>query len=180
MKQAAQIHEVDQIHKLREALTRFKVQADGALGVAQMEIQRTLMALDQLLDHWQAEIHRCHEDVNRARSDLGFHRSLHKGEHVGETELQMRVKKAQARLRHAEEKFKLTQRWQRLVPQAIHNYEGPARSLGGFLDTELRKALVVLDNQTAALEAYLALHPMESEPVTAPPANKETTEEEPS
>src|SRR5579884_2478157 len=137
MSQPAQIHEIDQVHKLREALARLKQQADGALGSAQAEIQRRVQALDERLAHWQAEVRRQADEVQRARHDLGFHRSLYEGQHVGETELQVRLKKAQQRLREAEEKVKSTQRWQRLLPQAIQDYAGPARALSGFLDTEL-------------------------------------------
>lgn len=164
MSQSAQLHEVDRLHKLREALARFKMQADGALGVARSQIQRAVDAIDHQLDYWKAEANRRHENVVRARADLGFHRSLHKGEHVGETELQLRLKVAQQRLREAEEKIQCTRRWQRSVPQAVNDYQGPARQLSGFLDTELRKALAILDTQTAALEAYLTLTSGNPEP----------------
>jgi hypothetical protein len=167
MSDAAQLHEVDQLGKLRDALARFKMQADGALGTAQAQIQRVLETIDRQLDYWRGEVNRRTEDVARARADLGFHRSLHKGEHVGETDLQLRFKVAQQRLREAEEKVQCTTRWQRKAPQAIHDYEGPARHLSGFLDTELRKALAVLDNQVASLEAYLTLTP--DEPKTPAP-----------
>jgi len=167
MDQAAQIHAIDRLRDLRDALAKFKMQAQGSLGSADMEIQRAVQNLDNLETHWQAQIHHWHEEVNRARSALGFHRSLYKGEHVGETELQVRLKKAQERLHGAEERLQKTRRWQRLLPQAVNEYLGPARQLGAFLDTELRRALALLEKQSATLEAYVELLPADASPLAS-------------
>ena len=68
-----------------------------------------------------------------------------------------RFKGAQRRLQEAEARVELVRRWQQTLPQAILEYQGPARQLAGFLDTDLKKALVVLDNKISALEAYAAV-----------------------
>ena len=48
-------------------------------------------------------------------------------------------------------------RWQRELPELVKDFEGPARGLSGFLEADLRQALVVLENKIAALEAYVSI-----------------------
>ena len=66
-------------------------------------------------------------------------------------------------VRHAEEKLATTKRWLRDLPTYLKEYEGPARGLGGFLETEVRQAGVLLDNKVAALLAYLSVAAPEKE-----------------
>ena len=56
-----------------------------------------------------------------------------------------------------------------------------SRSLSGFLESDLRQSLVLLQNRVASLEAYLAIGTShETTPVSAPQKVVEPPAEEPS
>ena len=158
MRQTARVESVEALEVLRAALAKFAVAAQGALGSAAAEIQRTLAWLDSQRKHLQAQVLRRQEEVLRAKSELAQRRWGHdKGQGRGATEQEIALKKAQHRLREAEEKVAAVRRWQRLLPDAIKEYEGPARQLGGMVDADLRHSLALLDKGIAALEAYTSL-----------------------
>jgi chromosome segregation ATPase len=159
MNQSAQVHSTEKLQELHAALARFRVQGQSALDNAAREIQRTLDTLHDLLRHWQGAVHERREDVNRARAALSHYRGLHRGEHVGGSELEAQLHTAQRLVREAEARVDKVRHWQRYLPEAIRDYEGPARQLAAFLDTDLRQALAVLEGKIASLASYLAVTP---------------------
>ena len=73
------------------------------------------------------------------------------------TEQEKALQLAQARLAHAEDKVENCRRWLRLLPEAIIDYEGPARQLSGILEADMPKADSLLENKIRALEEYVQL-----------------------
>jgi chromosome segregation ATPase len=154
----ARIESVEVLQTFRDALAEFGVAAQGALGSAASEIQHTLDELRDRLSWWQAQVNRRQEEVGRAKADLAQKRwSTDKGVGRGTTEQEIALEKAKRALREAEAKVETIRRWQRLLPEAIKEYEGPARQLGGMVDTNLRHSLAILDTRIEALEAYTTL-----------------------
>jgi chromosome segregation ATPase len=157
MSSSAGVLSIERLERLREALARFANAGQTALGLADMEIRRATENLEDRLRHWQHQLARCREEMARARSALAYARAVHEGKSVGCVEQEMDLRKAQEQVRHAEEKLAATKRWLRDLPTYLKEYEGPARSLGGFLETDLRQAGILLDNKVAALRAYLTV-----------------------
>jgi hypothetical protein len=158
---SAKIQDVDSLRELHAALAKFGVQAQSALDSANSEIRRALSFLERQQAFWRQEVIRRQEELNRARADLSRHRWIHDGERVGGSEKEMLVHRARELLREAEAKVEMVRRWQRLLPQAIADFEGPGRRLAGMLEADLRGSLAWLESRSAALESYLALHPPE-------------------
>jgi len=177
MNQSAQVHATEKLQDLHAVLARFRVQAQGALDNAGREIQRTLDALHDALRYWQGTVHQRREDVNRARAALSHYRGIHGGEHVGDSELELQLHAAQRLLRDAEDRVDKVRQWQRFLPEAIRDCEGPARQLAAFLDTDLRQALAVLEGKIASLAAYLALTPPSPEKVSPDLSNRTAAKE---
>jgi chromosome segregation ATPase len=170
MSQSARVHSIDAIKALHAALARFGPEAREALGSAEIEIRRVCDYLQDQLKYWQRQVERRQEDVNRARSDLAHARAIRQGERSGYVEQEIALRKAQARLREAEEKVVVCRRWILHLPQAINEYEGPARRLAGLLDADLKQGLAVLENKINVLEAYMALEAADApSPPPAPP-----------
>lgn len=167
MSQSARVGSLDALKALHSALARYGPEALEALGSAEMEIRRAFDYLHNQLKHWQRQAEKHHEDVNRARSDLAHARALRQGERSGCVEQEIALRKAQNRLREAEEKVVAVKRWLLHLPQAVNEYEGPARRLGGFLDTNLKQALALLNRKIDILEAYMAVQT--AEPPASPP-----------
>lgn len=164
MSQSAQVNSLDALKALHAALAGYIPEAREALGAAEIEIRRVFDYLEGQLKHWQRQVDRRREDVNRARADLVHARALRQGERSGYVEQEIALTKAQNRLREAEEKVVVVKRWLLRLPQAIHEYEGPARRLAGLLDADLKRGLTVLDNKIAVLEAYTAVQIAEPPP----------------
>ena len=157
MSQSARVSSLDALKALHASLARYGPEAQEALGAADIEIRRVFDFLHDQLKHWQRQVEKRQEDVNRARGDLAHARAMRKGERSGYVEQEIALRKAQVRLREAEDKVVVTKRWLLHLPQAVNEYEGPARRLGGLLDADLKQGLAVLENKIAILEAYMAV-----------------------
>jgi hypothetical protein len=154
MNPSAQVYSLDRLKRLHEALSRFANDAQTALGVADRAIRHIDETLDERLTYWQQQVNRRREEVGQARSALAHARALHDGSTVGCIEQELAVRKAQDRLREAEEKVVIVRRWQRELPTFAKDYDGPSRGLTGFIESDLRRAIVLLENKIATLEAY--------------------------
>jgi chromosome segregation ATPase len=174
MSQSARVSSIEALKALHAALVRLGPEAREALGAAEIEIRRVLDYLHDQLKHWQHQVEKRQEDVNRARSDLAHARAIRQGEKSGYVEQEIALRKAQVRLREAEEKVVVVRRWLLHLPQAISEYEGPARRLAGLLDADLKQGFAVLENKINVLEAYAALE------VPDAPASAQATPQPPS
>jgi hypothetical protein len=191
MSASAQVHSIDLLKRFHAVLTRFGVDAQTALGSAGMELIRVENTIVERLKYWQQQAIKRQEEVAQARSALSHARALAESRRTGCVEQELALRKAQERLREAEGKVVTTKRWLRDLPECVKEYEGPARSLSGFLEADLRQALVLLENKIATLEAYLAIaashdtarpttQPASIAPTPAPDAGtKEETRESP-
>jgi chromosome segregation ATPase len=157
MSQSARVSSLDALKALHAALARFGPEAREALGAAEIEIRRVFDYLDQQLKHWQRQVEKRQENVNRARSDLAHARALRQGERSGYVEQEIALRKARMLLQEAEEKVIAVKRWLLHLPQAVSEYEGPARRLAGMLDADLKQGITILENKIIILEAYTAL-----------------------
>jgi len=158
MSQSAHVHSIDAVKAFREALCRFGVDAQAALASADHEVRRTFDGLQARLEYWQRRVRECQEEVTRAKTALIQRRWGHDhGKGPVTTEAELALRHAQERLREAEAKIETVRRWQRLLPREVHEYQGPARQLAGWLEANLRHSTAILGTRIAALEAYAAL-----------------------
>jgi hypothetical protein len=168
MNPSAHVGSIDALQALHDALATFGPEGQEALGAAEMEIRRVLDSLQVQLKNWQRQVEKRQEDVNRARADLAYKRSLNRGENRACSEQELLLRKAQDRLREAEEKVRVTRHWVMILPQHIHEYQGHARRLAGLLDTDLKRGLTTLQNKINVLLAYTAVRPSVEAPPVAP------------
>jgi hypothetical protein len=180
MSQSAQVQSLDHLTHLHDVLARFGVTAQECLGLASMEVRHVHEALDERLRYWRQQTERRHEDVARARAALSHARAFNQGQRAGCEEEELTLRKAQERLRYAEEKVATVKRWQRELPEITKDFEGRARGLAGFLDSDLRRALVLLQNKVNTLEAYLSPPPGPAAPAAPAKAVTPPPSEEPS
>ena len=173
MSASAKIHSIDLLKHLHEVLARFGVDAQTALGSAVLEILRVQNTLEEKLKYWQQQGFKRQEEMNQARAALSHARIMHEGKSTGCVEQEIALRKAQERVREAEAKFATTRRWLRELPNVIKEEEGPARALSGFLETNLRQGIVLLENKIASLEAYFAIVSGNTEPARARPGSEQ-------
>jgi hypothetical protein len=162
MNPSAHITSYEALPRLHDALAKFAAKGQEALAVADAETRSAVDKVRERLLYWQRQVSRCNEEVNKARSDLVFRRSLNKdGKRTGCAEQEIALARAQQRLREAEEKIVVCRRWLTHLPEAIQEFQRLARQLAGTLDADMKVSLTILQNKIAALEAYADL--------TAPP-----------
>ncbi len=165
MSQSARVESLDALKEFRADLVTFGVDAQEALAAADLEIQRTLDGLEQQLKLWQAELRRRQDELLRAKAQLSQKQwGAREPRAAGTTEAEMAVRKAQERVREAEAKIETVKRWLMHLPREIAEYQGPVRRLGGWLESELKQGVALLERRVASLEAYLtpAAPPAES------------------
>jgi hypothetical protein len=180
MSQSAQVQSIDALKAFREALCTFGVDAQAALCSAESEIRRVLDFLHAQQQYWQHQVREREEEVTRAKTVLIQRRWGHtEGKGPGTTEAEMALRKAKYRLQEAEEKVQAVRRWLQQLPQPLLEYEGHARQLSGWLESDLRQGLAVLDQKLDALDAYVHLGAGPA-PGAAPPATPAPTEGGPS
>jgi hypothetical protein len=167
MNPSAHITSYEALPRLHDALVKFGAKGQEALATADAECRHALDKVRERLQHWQRQVNRCNEEVNKARSDLVFRRSLNKDhQRTGCVEQEIALAKAQQRLREAEEKVVVCRRWLTHLPEVIQEFERPARQLAGALDGDMKVSLAIIQAKIAALEAYAGLN--------APPGNNGT------
>ncbi len=157
MAQAARVTSVEALERLCDALAKFGQEGQEALATAQGEARRGLDAVKGRLEFWMREVNRLQEEVNRARSDLAHSRALKGESRSGTVEQEIALNRARQRLREAEEKVAVCRRWMIHLPDAIEEFEGPARQLAGMLDADLKVSLARLRDKIATLHAYASL-----------------------
>lgn len=160
MARTARVHSVETVERFRTALCEFAKEAKDALAAADMHIFRTLDWLVDQAKYWQHQIRVRQEEVVRAKNELNSRKNMGKeGRGPGTTDQEKALRKAEARLKEAEEKLRNCRRWQPLLQHAVQEYQGPTRALAGAVDIDLAQAIALLRQKLDALEAYLALAP---------------------
>jgi ribosomal protein S20 len=125
-----------------------------------MEIRRGHDWLEAQLALWKTEIRKAEEGVHAAKADLVRRKMMHLGDRPPDTtEQEKALRKAQARLAHAEEKRDNVKAWIRKLPEAVEEYDGQARPFQDVLDHELAKMVAILEQKIAALEEYQRINP---------------------
>ena len=167
MSESAQVASIDALREFRAKLCEFGVDALESLAAVELELRHMDDWLAERLKYWQLQLRDRGEDLARAKAALVRHKWGSKdGKGVGTTEVEMDVKKAKRRIEEAEAKIEITKRWQRDLPKAVHEYDGPARQLSGYLESDLKQVLAMLDRMATSLEAYVA--------ISAPPGGAPT------
>jgi multidrug resistance efflux pump len=156
----AHVASIEGLASWKDALGVFAAEGRDALVAVELEIRRTMDWLDSQLKLWQVEIRKAEELVHQARTELNRRKMLPiMGRPPDCTEQEKALRRAQARLAHAEEKLETCRRWVPRLRQAVEEYQGTARPLTGWLEHDLPRACAVLEQRIAALKAYVGTAP---------------------
>jgi hypothetical protein len=160
MTRTARVTSIETVRDFRAHLIEFGTKARDTLSAIEMQIRRTVDWLGERQKYWHHEIKVRQEEVTRAKIELEQRKNMGKdGRGPGTADHEKYLRKAQARLKEAEDKVASCKRWQPLLEHAVREYHGPARGLSGALETDLVQALALLERKLTALESYLALAP---------------------
>jgi chromosome segregation ATPase len=156
----AQVHAVERLADFKAALQIFADKAKDAMSGNQMQIRRSHDWLESQLAQWKAEIRRAEEAVFQAKQELNRRKMMRISDRPPDTTSQEKdLRKAQARLAHAEEKHDATKGWLRQLPDDVKDYDGMSRPFQDALELDLVKMVQFIEQKIAALEAYQQINP---------------------
>ena len=157
---SAQVHAVERLSDFKAALQMFADKAKDAMSGNQMQIRRSLDWLESQLQSWTTEIRKAEEAVFQAKQELARRKMMRISDRPPDTTAQEKeLRKAQARLAHAEEKRDNTKAWLRRLPDEVDDYDGQARPFQDTLELDVVKMLTFLEQKIAALEEYRRINP---------------------
>ena len=159
MADQADVRSIDAVLEWHAALTNYGHTLAEAMSGVEVEIHRANEWLHEQLVRWQRAIRDCEDEVVQAKAELAARRFPGFDGRMPDTSTQEKnLRKAKARLEHAEEKVLVIRSWIGKLPKAIDEvYRGPAHRLVNFLEAELPRGLALLDRRIAGLESYAGL-----------------------
>ncbi len=160
MSGGAHVDSFEAVREFRAAVATFADEARDALATYDLELGRTL---EWLLSHqpqaWQQEVRKAEEAVRVAKIELGRCRSqkLPGGGEPSCMEEKKLLERAKRRQQFAEEKLLVTRKWGQTFNRDATQYTSQASQLGDLFDSDLPRALALLDRVLLTLEAYANL-----------------------
>jgi hypothetical protein len=160
MKPPARVTSLDLLRDFRAALATFKTDGQDALTAIALDVRRAFDWLTERRQFWLRTVRECHDEVVHAKAELARKQVFLPGERQPDTTQEVKaLRRALARLAHAEEQVEKCRRWEPTLRRAADEYEGPARQLAGLLEADVPKALSLLERLVATLEEYVAVAP---------------------
>jgi DNA repair exonuclease SbcCD ATPase subunit len=174
MSQGAKVTSIQTVERFKEVLCEFGVDGQDALSAVDLQLRRAHDWLKQKAQYWQKEIRERHDALLKAKIELDQRKYENRdGRGRGTSEPEKNLRRAQERLKEAEQKLANCKKWAPQFEHALREYQGPARVLSGSLETDLKMAVALLNQKLEALDAYLKLNP----PPTSAPIGTESAAE---
>ncbi|SRR5579885_2383502 len=154
--------DVSSIHALRDwlaAMAAYRSDVAESLAGIRIEIRRGLEWVSEQLALWQRAVRDCEEEVTQAKAELAARKFPGWDGRMPDTTVQEKnLRRAKARLEHAEEQVKKCRSWLSRLPKLIEEaFTGHGHRLELFLEGDLARGLAVLDRRLDALERYAGL-----------------------
>jgi hypothetical protein len=174
MTPGADVQAIDALQDWHNALCVFRTEANESLSSIALEIRRAFDWIEDELRSWKQEVRDAEEDVLRAKAELAQRRTPDYSGRVPDTSVQEEnLGRAKRRLQFAEDQIDICRKWLVQLPKMVsEEYEGTARRLGNFLESDLASAIARLSARIDRLHAYTAVQPTGS---TVPPPSPEAT-----
>jgi hypothetical protein len=177
MSQSAQVTSVEAVRDFRGSLLVFCEEVRQALAAIQLEAHHTIeWLLRDQLSRWQRAMRDRHEEVVQAKAELS-RKQISKtvgGQRPDCAEEVKAVRRAQERLREAEEKVASCKQWGgHLLPRALDEFRGPAQQLAGLVQGQPPHMVAFLESALAHLDSYVQrVAPPGQRPAAAPAAGE--------
>jgi len=170
----ARVSDIKALSDFRPALVRFKEETERSLMGSEADAAKVLSWLQrERLPHWKRQIRVRSEEAARANTKLIEQTSAETPR--PSVEARKAYEHAKARVREAEEKLELTQRWVRKLQQEIDRYRAAVQPMASIARADMISAVSRIDAHISALDAYTATKAPES---STGPGESETELEE--
>ena len=180
MKGSAKVTSCEAVAEFRPALIAYAARIRDVLDILSVEVGRAQEWIEgDRGRHWPEQVRRGWDDVSRARIALAQCRANKVGDHEPSCyEEQMELRKAEQRLRHAEDRVEAVRHWRRTIHHEVDEFRATLAPLRRLLEADVPEAVAELDRLLAALERYLRVAPPARDlaPAADPPAEERTPE----
>lgn len=177
---AADVRDIDALREWLAALATYRSDANEALTALRVEINRGVEWVNEQYHQWQRSIRRFDDAVVQAKADLAAKKFPDVNGRMPDTTVEERnLRRAVAKLEHAEEQVKRCRRWMTELPKLVDEvFHGPAQRLANLLDIDVPRGAAVLERRAEAIERYAELRTdySASAPLSPPPPPPTPTE----
>lgn len=155
----ADVRDIDVLREWLAALATYRSEAGEALVGLRVEIGRGIEWVNEQLHLWQRSIRKFDDAVVQAKAELAAKRFPDFNGRMPDTTVEERnLRRAVARLEHAQEQVVVCRRWLTALPKVVDEvFHGPAQRLANLLEADLPRGAAVLDRRIDALERYANL-----------------------
>jgi hypothetical protein len=158
---SADVRSIAALRDWHANLTTYGETLAEAMAGVELEIRRGLDWLADQQGLWQRAVRECEEEVTQAKADLAARKFTGWDGREPDTSVQEKaLRRAKARLEHAEDQVAKIRGWIARLPKVIDEvYRGPAHRLVNLLEADLPRGLADLARRVAALESYAGERP---------------------
>ena len=158
---SANIRDIQVVREFRAALLEFIDEANSALEVMSMELQRAMAWIEQDRPHyWTNQVRRGFDLVSETRSALDrCQLRTVEGQRSSCIEEKQNFAKAKTRLQHCHEQIENVKRWSVKLRHEGNEFRGRLAGLKRLIDSDLPKACALLEQTAEVLERYAELPP---------------------
>lgn len=152
----ADVRSIPALHDWLGAMAAYRDAAADAVAGINQEVRRGYDWIDQQASQWQKAVRDCQEEVTQAKAELAARKFPGWDGKMPDTTLQERnLRRARARLEHAEDKVAACRKWAATLPKLVdETYGGAGHRLSTLLDVDVARGLAVLGRRLDALERY--------------------------
>jgi hypothetical protein len=156
MNGGADVRAIDALREWLAALAVFQHEAGEALAGVAMEIRRGIDWVAQQQDHWQRAVREREEAVVQAKAELAGRKFPNWDGRMPDTTVQERnLRRAVARLEHAQDQVALCRKWVIGLPRMIEEtYSGAGHRLQMTIEGDVARGIADLRRRIEALEKY--------------------------
>jgi hypothetical protein len=154
---SAHVRSISAVAGFRASLCTFDESALRVLGAIEQVAERTLQWLEHDVPlYWRQQVRLCYDNVARTRASLDTCRMRTVGGRKPACiEEQMAFRAAKQKLRDAEEKIEIAQKWANRIHRELDEYRGRVMKLRLCLECDVPRTMALLDRVLKSLEAYI-------------------------
>jgi hypothetical protein len=159
MPDGADVASIEALRDWLAALATYREEVGEALAGVQIELRRGLDWVAEQMALWQRAVRDCEEEVTQRKAELAAKKFPTWDGRLPDTTVEERnLRRAVARLEHAEDQVRKCRSWITRLPKLIEeSYTPHGHRLQLFLEGDLARAMAVLDRRIDALERYAGL-----------------------
>lgn len=158
---SADVRSIDALREWVIALANYRSSAEEVYSGLELEIRRAYDWLEDQGKRWKVAVKECEEEVTQAKSALSSRKFEDASGRMPDTTIQERdLRRAKARLEHAEEMVEKCRSWLMKLPKIVEeNYTGASRRMRTYIEADLPVAMAGLERRIAVLDSYAELQP---------------------